>query len=206
MRGENRIKNKEWSLGFDDINDAIKLDPSIPDLYLHRGNAWKERGELKEAMADFDQAISANPLSALSYLNRGICWCEVGKFEKAITDLETSLRLDGSDFQTWNQIAWLRATCPEDRFRNGQQAIEYATKACELTGYGNWWIVDTLGAAYAEASDFPNAVKWQQRSKDLCTDPKSREATAAQERLDGYKTFKRPYREPVKKRLAAQQK
>ena len=67
-------------------------------------------------------------------------------------------------------------------------------------------MLDTLAAAYAEAGDFPNAVKWQQRSKELCTDPKSREATAVEERLDGYKTFKRPYREPVKKRLATRLK
>ena len=44
---------------------------------------------------------------------------------------------------------------------NGKQAVEYANKACDLTGWKNANYLSTLAAAYAEVGNFDEATKWQ---------------------------------------------
>jgi serine/threonine protein kinase len=111
---------------------------------------------------------------------------------EALPLFEEITQFDPKNIEAFNHLAWLRATCPDKQYRNGQQAIEYATKACQLTNWKNSWYFDTLAAAYAETGDFTNAVEWQKKALD------GSDATMADEfrtRLELYKSSQ-PYREP----------
>lgn len=55
------------------------------------------------------------------------------------------------------------ATARGSKFRDGKKAIESARRACELTDWQELPFVATLACAYAEAGDFDNAVKYQER-------------------------------------------
>ena len=93
------------------------------------------------------------------------------------------------------KLAWFQATFPVAELRNGTNAIEYATKACELTDWKNANYLDTLAASYAEAGDFDSAVKWQKKAIDLLTEDTSAESRSNYEsRLNLYQSGK-PYRQ-----------
>ena len=94
-------------------------------------------------------------------------------------------------------MAWLLATCPEERFRDGQRAIDHATQACELTNWNDSGILDTLATAYAAAGKFDKAVEFQQKAVNLAT--KDAEIDKLREHLKLYRDGK-PNREPVKKK------
>jgi len=87
-----------------------------------------------------------------------------GQPDKAISDLNESIRLDSNGANSYNNLAWILATCPTDSVRNGKQAVQAATKACELTQWNNAHSLGTLAASYAETGDFDQAVKYQMQA------------------------------------------
>ena len=75
--------------------------------------------------------------------------------------------------------------------RDGKEAVDSATKACELTEWEKASYLGTLAAAYAEAGDFAAAVKWQTKAIELGKNEKEKEKYG--KRLKLYKE-KKPYR------------
>jgi len=57
-----------------------------------------------------------------------------------------------------DELAWLLATYPDSKSRNGTEAVRLAERACVLTERRIPALLDTLAAAYAEAGDFPRAI------------------------------------------------
>jgi hypothetical protein len=57
-----------------------------------------------------------------------------------------------------DELAWLLATYPDSRSRDGSEAVRLAEHACDLTGRKIPALLDTLAAAYAEAGDFQHGI------------------------------------------------
>jgi nucleotide-binding universal stress UspA family protein len=101
--------------------------------------------------------------------------------------------LDARDANAFNSYAWLLATCPDDKVRDGQKALEFAMKASELKGWRNPSYLDTLAAAYAEDGQFEQAVKWQKKALEF-PELAAKQEEAASVRLKLYEQGK-PYRD-----------
>ena len=93
--------------------------------------------------------------------------------------------------EAYEAMALLLAACPIGRLRDGENAVEYASEACELTKETDWTCLDTLGAAYAEAGDFDLAVKWANRALRVPEPTVSQKPI--RERIASYRD-KKPYR------------
>ncbi|MEI7460284.1 MAG: tetratricopeptide repeat protein [Pirellula sp.] len=145
----------------------------------------------------FTEAIRLDPKNAITYSNRGSALFLNGDFDSAIKDYTEAIRLDPKYADASNGLAWFYATCPDAEHRDGEKAVELATKACELSAWKTWFHVVTLADAYAESDDWENAVKYQEKAIELTTDERNK--AIGRERLELYKK-KEPYRQGVKKK------
>jgi len=114
-----------------------------------------------------------------------------------LSELREAIRLRPNDLMLLNETAWLLATCPDDRVRNGSEAVDLAGRAVQLTGAQEPLVLGTLAAAYAEASRFDEAVEAARDAVELAVRQKKRElAESLRAKLALYQS-KKPYRMPA---------
>lgn len=167
------------------------VSAKTPDPYglLLRAGLASQNDQLDKALADLTAAIAADPKFAMAYTTRGWLYVDGGQHDKALSDFSTAAKLAPRDPLILNNLAWFKATCPADKFRDGKQAVESAKQACELTEYKHEEFLNTLAASLAETGDFKGAVKWATKAVEL--DPKNEEFAS---HLKLYQSGK-PYRD-----------
>ena len=137
-------------------------------------------------------AIRLDPEHALAFCRRGSSWVARRQYAKAIADFDEAIRLDPRDADPYSTSAWLLATCPDAKVRDGAQSVQRAIKACELSDWKDADRLEILAAACAEAGDFVSAVKWQTNANALA--PRSEHGKQGEARIQLYRG-KHPYRE-----------
>ncbi len=162
--GDAHKAKKDYDKALTDYSEAIRLDPSRAHFYSDRAVIWKVRNEYDKAIADYNDAIRLNPRYAIAFQNRGQAWRKKQDYDKAIADFTEAIRLDTKLASAYDDLARLLATCATPKFRNADKALEMSTQACKLTEFRDSNLLDTLAAAYAENSQFEQAVETQRKA------------------------------------------
>lgn len=163
-RGVARQQKKELDGAVDDYTEAVRLRPDYPDPYVNRAAIWAGRKEWDKAIADYSAGIKLDSASITAFTKRSEMWQHKKEFDKAVADLDTAAKLEPEAPAVLLGRAWLLATCPDAKYRDGKAAVGQATRACELTGWEGGKQLATLAAAHAECGQFDEAVKWQAKA------------------------------------------
>ena len=165
-RGMILLNKRDPNKAFAELKRAQELDPRHPDVYAGMAKLFMMQGKNDRALKVLDQAVAIDPQCADSHGNRAVVYLAMGKYDKAVDDLDEVLRVAPSSARAAER-AWILATCPNTKIREGSQAVLSANKACELTGWNEPLSLAILAAACSEAADFEGAVKWQQKAVEL---------------------------------------
>lgn len=197
----NRIAALVLSMGDNDsaVNDMIelvKLKPDDADLITQLGVLYAVTKKPMKSIETFTEALTKKPDDAKILSHRADRYLGIGKHAEAISDYEAIMKLNVADklllSQVLNNYAWVLATSPEEKVRDGKLSVDLGKQACDITKYKAPHILSTLAAGYAEIGDWENAVKFSTQAIEIGKDHEQKEHL--EKELASYKE-KKPWRE-----------
>jgi Flp pilus assembly protein TadD len=138
---------------------ALELAPAWPEAQRRLALAWLRQGRIKEAQEAYQKLAGLMPANAEGYRDLADMLAEGQQYGTAVQYYLMALGLKPDFEAALNNLAMLRASCPQAEFRDGKEAVQLAEAACRLSGRHNSSFLGTLAAAYAEAGRFGDAVK-----------------------------------------------
>jgi tetratricopeptide (TPR) repeat protein len=183
-----------------DVNEAIRLASRVCVLTNYTNAAflstlavaYSSANRFSEAVQTLETALNLDPNSAALHNGLGDVLLSQGKFKEAIGQMKRSLEIEPNNPDAKSDMAWILATCPDSNMRNPSEAIRLAQEACIATNYKKASKLDTLGAAYASAGRFAEAIEAAQKALSLVDKSQPGLLKTIQGHLDLYKTS-RPY-------------
>jgi tetratricopeptide (TPR) repeat protein len=173
-RIENKLPDQNWdrevlfplrkavSVGPDYWQASYYLGYYLEEKTLHADPALADRLK-NEAIAAYRISLGIAPAEAQLHRGLAALLAEKGNLAEAIEHYKFNLGIhhknpNDADRGAMVALAWILATTEESRFRDADQAVHLAERACELTEYRDAGYLSTLAAAYAEAGRFQQAM------------------------------------------------
>ena len=189
------VKQKNYRAALAIYSEIIRRYPNSLKAYGQMAHAFELQGDRPQAEVCLRRAAELEPASASLHANLALNQQLQGKTQEALENYLILLRLRPGDRETLNNIAWIYATHPDARFRDGAKAVDLLRPlAAKADSDSN--LLDTLAAAYAEAGRFDDALQTIGTTIEKAKCEKKSPETIAdfQQRLALYKKHQ-PYRD-----------
>ncbi len=180
----------------DEFAAAVVLRPTYAHAWSNAGYVLRGLGRFSEAVAAYEKALSLSPGLPGARLHFANALIAVGRYGDADAALVDAIRLQPHDTELLANRAWLLATAPDDRVRDGEEAVELASRVCQAENYRDPYSLETLAAALAETGRYDHAVTTAEHARALAQSHGLSDLVATLNRhLDDYRG-QRPIRMP----------
>jgi tetratricopeptide (TPR) repeat protein len=177
------------------FSKALRINPNNARLHNYLGIVLARQKKESEAIFHFSEALRIDPNDADANYNLGIIFADQKNIKQAIRRYKRALNLNPNMTKALYNLSWILATCNNERYRNGKEAVELATQLCNITKFRQPLSLDALAAAYAESKEFDAAVLTAEKGLKLAVHQRSKELVLGlKKRLELYQK-KRPYRQ-----------
>jgi tetratricopeptide (TPR) repeat protein len=150
-----------------ELEKLLKTNPKDTATLLQLAVLYGAEKKPAKSLETYTALLAVDGEEWHALRGRADTYLNVGRQAEAIADYEKAIKLQPKDQGILNNLAWVLATSPDAKLRNGRRAIELATRACELTKYKAAYILSTLAAACAETGDFATARKWSAKAVEI---------------------------------------
>jgi len=161
------VQAKDLQSAIKDYQLAIHHDPKFATAHVGLARVCHMLGHWDEAIAHFPSAVQLEPTNAKIVCSRGDLRADMGRYGEALADYARTIELAPEFAHAYRNGAWLLATCPDEKYRDPENAVIGAQQALAYS-YGEQHIaLDTLAAALASNGQFDEAITTETRAVDL---------------------------------------
>jgi tetratricopeptide (TPR) repeat protein len=178
---------------------SLKTEPNDPEALNGLAAAFATSGRINEAIQRYQSSLKINSSQSDVHCHLAELLSAQGQAAQAIEHYRESLKIDPGLTIAANNLAWILATNPDPKLRNGQQAAELAETACKQSEEKVPFLLGTLAAAYAEAGRFEDAIKTAKKARDLATAQGLNDVAARNSELLMVYESGRPFHETIRK-------
>jgi tetratricopeptide (TPR) repeat protein len=178
-----------------ELTDFLRLQPTYGPAHLQLGAILARQGKADEAIIEFNTLLHANPGDSTAHYHLALALRAQGQSKEALAHYRAALEARPDFPEALNNLAWMLATHPNPQIRDSRQALELAERACRLTQYKEALMLGTLGAAYAEAGRFPEAIEAAEKAKALAENADDSETATMNTKLLALYRSGQPYHE-----------
>ena len=87
------LNQMQYDQAFAEVSKAIQIDPSVAEYYTFRGQLYRLKSDVPNAVADYSKSIELNPNNGEVYYFRAICYLFIKEYDKARKDVAEAQRL-----------------------------------------------------------------------------------------------------------------
>ncbi len=145
---------------------ALKTQPHHSEARHNLATILARRGKPREALRHLRIAVCFKP-DVRTRLDYAVLLHQTGDYAGASAQYLQALLAQPDAVEALNNLAWLLATCPDGKVRNGAEAVRCAERASRLPAPVGMCVMGTLAAAYAEAGRFKDAVATAEKAVEM---------------------------------------
>ncbi len=149
------------------FSEALRINPNYTEAHNELGKVSLSAGQLDKAIECFNDVLQLDDKRADVYTNLGTAYMKKGRLDLAVSSWSRAVELNPNSAGVLNNLAWVLAATGDENVRNPAKAVDFALRACELTGYKDPAVLDTLAVAYAADGRFPEAVQTAEQALTL---------------------------------------
>jgi predicted CXXCH cytochrome family protein len=140
------------SEGISELAAAIqKYHPDRMEYYLYLADAWKDSGQLGQALPLYEEAVRRKPGSLIALQRLGTSLRSAGQLARSAEVLKRALELAPADASTWHQLGldYIGQGQKTDAIAAFQKAVDLDPDLAEA--------YNSLGGMWLESGDLPRA-------------------------------------------------
>ena len=135
MRAEILAASERIDEAIAGLEKLLQAAPGNIRILSQLGTFYMIDSQPRKAIDVFSRVLEQESDNGRALRFRADAYLNTGQHAEAIADFDRALQEIEPDEGLLNNFAWVLATSPEDKLRDGKRAVELATKAAEISDF-----------------------------------------------------------------------
>ena len=178
------------------LQTAVALRPDNGPAHENLAKALLQKGQVTDALVHYRKLSELQPDNVETHNIVGTVLVQQGRLKEGVEEWEKVLAIEPNNGNALSNLAWVFATSPDDSLRNGPKAVQLAKQALRISGDRIPIVFRTLAAAYAENSQFAEAIQTAQQGVEVANSQGNAALAAELQSSIGLYQAGKPLRDP----------